>query len=111
MGEFSINFLVGVQTQNPVAAGLIDRRIFLRGVALPLLEKYFRAQGFGHFDGAVGGAGVQHDDLATGLLDQFGDADQRARQVVFFVVRDEDDGEGLRHGRPTYHRGTETQRI
>ena len=34
-----VQFLVRIQTQNPVAGGFLDGRVFLRGVAFPLLRR------------------------------------------------------------------------
>ncbi len=42
--QWRINFLIRVQTQNPIAGGLVDGRVLLRGEAFPFFDEHFRAE-------------------------------------------------------------------
>lgn len=86
--ELGRDFFVGVQTQDPVACGFLQRRIFLCGVAFPRLDPDLSAIACGDFDRAVCGTGIDDNDFVSPLY-----AFERARQVRFFVERNDDDGE------------------
>jgi len=91
--QSQLEFLIGIQTQNPIARGLLDRRVLLRGVAFPRLDENLRTERLGNLNRTVGRAGVHDDDLALAVADQWLHTLQRAADVVFFVVGDDDDGE------------------
>src|SRR5260370_8756015 len=56
--EFRLKFLIGVQTQNPISLRFVDRRILLRGVALPFSDEDFRADRFYDLTVPAGRAGT-----------------------------------------------------
>src|SRR5258708_12938554 len=84
--EFRLKFLIGVQTQNPISLRFVDRRILLRGVALPFSDEDFRAERFCDLDGAVGRAGIDDDDLTFAVGHAWLHASQRAPDVALFLV-------------------------
>jgi hypothetical protein len=76
----------------------------LGGEAFPVFYENLGAVGVCDFYGAVGGMRVDHDDFALAVGDQRLNAGERAREIGFFVVGDEDDGEehGLRITRVSF---------
>src|SRR5690606_39163287 len=81
--------LVGVQAEDPVVAGLFDRELFLASEAVERALDHPGACCARELAGAIGGAGVDHDDLvaegqrrqaaadAVGLVE----ADDRRREL------------------------------
>jgi hypothetical protein len=82
---------VGVEEENPVAGALVDGGVLLAAVAFEILGEYECIEGARDVKGAIGGVGVNDEDLV-------GEADglEGARKVALFVHRDHGDGEG--HG-------------
>lgn len=91
-GQFTAEFLVRIQTQNPVAGRFVDGRVFLCRKSLPFFDEDFRAKRLRDLDGAVGRAGIDDDDLAFAFGDEWLHARESASNVGFFVMRDDDDG-------------------
>ena len=86
--ELGGELLVGVEREDPEAAALINGGVFLGGEALPRLGVDGGVEGAGDLDGAVGGAGVDDDDLVGEL-----DAGEGAPEIGLLVVRDDGNGE------------------
>ena len=79
---------VGVEGEDPGSGALLDREIFLTGEALPGFEEEFGFVRGGDLEGAVGGAGVDDDDLVGEL-----DAREGAGQIGLFVERNDGYGQ------------------
>jgi hypothetical protein len=90
--EFRGESFIGVEGEDPGAGALLDGEVFLTGEALPGLEEEFGFEGGGDFKGAVGGAGVDDDDLVGEL-----NAGEGAGQIGLFVERDDGYGQLRRH--------------
>src|SRR5882724_5561390 len=82
-----------IEAENPIPDSLLNRRILLGGVALPLFYEHSRTKQFRDLDRAIGRARVHDDDLALAIRHQGLDAQQSAPDICFFVMRDDDDGE------------------
>src|SRR5438552_5078669 len=89
-GELTANFLICIDGKNVFALCFVDCGILLRGVALPCFDEYLRAERLGDLDGSVGRAGVDDDNLSFAVGDQWLHTFERAGQVCFFVVGDDD---------------------
>src|SRR5208337_172876 len=87
------HFFISIQTQNPVARCLGNGRVLLGSVTFPFFNKNFRSERFRDFDGAVGRARVDDDDLAFAVGSQRLHAGERPSDVCLLVVGDDDDGE------------------
>ena len=88
LGQRGLDFLVGIEREDPVAAGFLQCGVFLRGKSLPCFDEEFRMEGFGDLAGAIGRAGIDDDDFVRPRT-----LCKRAREVGFLVLRDDDDGE------------------
>jgi len=86
--ELRGEFFVSVEREDPVSGSLLDGKVFLGGESGPIAVKDFGAEGTGDLRGAVGGIGIDDDDFVGEL-----DAGKCAREVAFFVQRDDGDGE------------------
>ena len=82
---------VGVEEEDPVAGALVDGGVLLAAVAFEVFSEDAGVEGAGDVEGAVGGVGVDEDDLVGE-----GDGCKGAGQVGLLVHRDHGDGEG--HG-------------
>src|SRR5580658_6523264 len=87
------DLFVCIQTQNPLSRCFLDRRVLLRGIALPFFNEYSRSKRFCDFDGPIGRAGIDDDDLAFSIDNQRLHAGERARDINFLVMSDDDDRE------------------
>lgn len=84
--------LICVQQEDPVGGALVDGRVFLATVTFEGLDEDLGVVSAGDLECAVGGEGVDDDDLvgeAHGV--------EGARKIGLLVHRDHGDGEG--HGR------------
>jgi len=90
--EFGGESFVGIEREDPGAGASFDGEVFLTSEALPGLEEEFGFEGGSDFEGAVGGAGVDDDDLVGEL-----DAGEGAGQIGLFVERDDGYGQLRRH--------------
>lgn len=90
--EFGGEGFVGVEGEDPSSGALLDREILLTGETLPGFEEEFGFEGGGDLEGAVGGAGVDDDDLVGEL-----DAGEGPGQIGLFVERDDGYGQLRRH--------------
>ena len=85
--EFGGELFVGVEGEDPGAGTFFKGRVLLCREALPGLGEDFGVEGGGDGEGAVGGAGVNDDDLVGEL-----DAGESSGEVLLFV--EGDDGYG-----------------
>ncbi len=82
--------LVGVEHQDPVAGGGVDRGVAGRGeVAPPLLVQHARPERLRDLDGAVDGARVDDDQLVAGLAH----AGEAVGEHLLLVAHDHAEGE------------------
>ena len=87
-GQRGFDFLVSIEREDPVAGGFLQCGILLGGESFPFFYEEFRMEGLGDLAGAIGRAGIDDDDFVRPRH-----ALQRAREVGFLVLRDDDDGE------------------
>src|SRR5450755_2122595 len=90
--QLEVEFLIGIQTQNPITGCLVDSGVFLRSVALPLLDEDFRAERLRDRHRAVRRARVDDDDFSLAVGDERLHAGECAAEVGFFVKSNNDDG-------------------
>src|SRR3981081_2350679 len=86
-----VHALIRIQTQNPISHRFVDGRIFLRGVAFPLLDENFRAVGLDDLHCAVGRTGIDDYHFSFAVGNERPHAFEGATDVGFFVVGDYDD--------------------
>jgi hypothetical protein len=87
--EFLGDLFVGIEGEDPVRGALIDGGVFLGGESLPwLAEDFGVGEGGCDLDGAVGGAGVDDDELVSPA-----DAGEGAAEVGLLVAGDDGYGE------------------
>lgn len=97
--EFRRSDLIGVEVQQPGMAALLLGETLLRSVARPVALDHARAQIGCDGLGAVGRAGIDHDDVIA----QAADSGYGASDAVGFVARDDED-------RKRGHAGLERER-
>jgi len=85
------HFLVRIQTQNPIPRRLVNRRVLLRGVALPFFDEDFRAKGFCDLNRTVSRTRVDDDNFSFAVRHQRLHARERASDVGLFVIGDDYD--------------------
>src|SRR5450755_3667591 len=90
--QLEVEFLIGIQTQNPITGCLVDSGVFLRSVALPLLDEDFRAERLRDRNRAVRRARVDDDDFSLAVVDERLHAGERAAEVGLYVESNNDDG-------------------
>src|SRR5579872_2175536 len=90
--QWKIEFLVRIETQNPISGCLVDCRILLRGEALPFFDEHFFAKRFRNLDRAVGRSGIDDDYFSFAVGHQGLHAGERAAEVGFFVEGNDHDG-------------------
>ncbi|CAM5218247.1 hypothetical protein BTHI11S_00345 [Bosea thiooxidans] len=93
VGEIGGQHLVGIEVEKPIMAALFFGEALLQAVAGPGMMNHAGAERLGHGLRAVGGAGIDDDDIVAecaGGLDRPADA-------VCFILRDDEDRE-RRHG-------------
>ena len=100
--EFGGELFVGVEREDPVAGALGEGEVLLLGEAGPGAVEDSGVEAAGDVEGAVGGAGVDDDDLVGP-----GDAGEGAREVLFFVEGDDRDGQERHRGRSFLRRSFE----
>ncbi len=98
--KLGAKFFVGVEGEDPGADTFFDGGVLLSGEALPGLGEDFGVEGGGDGEGAVGGAGVDDDDLVGEL-----DAGQGSGEIQFFVEGDDGYGQCWRHAVAPLHLG------
>ncbi len=86
------DFFIPIQTQDPIARGLVDGRVLLRGEAFPFFDEHFRAERLRNFNRAVCRARVDNDDLSLAVGYKRLHAGERASDVGLLVKSNNDDG-------------------
>lgn len=88
-------FLVGIQAEDPIAAGMEEGGIAGGGeVIAPGEGMNFGTEGAGDLEGAIGGAGIDHHDL----VGERADGIEATSEELFFVLNDQADGKARRRG-------------
>ena len=92
--QFIRERFVGIDAEDEVAGGEVVGKVFLVGVAEPVLGEELHAVAVADGLGRIGGMRVNDDDLVGNILNGV----KALRDFLFFVEGDDDDRKGV-HGR------------
>ena len=92
-GEGGLDGFIGVEVERPGLRAVVEGELLLLDMAAPVLMDDAGAGTLEDLDGAIGGAGIDGDDLGGEVFDGV----ERARDGGLVVAADDGDGEGEGH--------------
>ena len=95
-GQLRTDFLIRIEAEDPFTSGSIEGGVLLGGKAFPLLDEDFCPVGLRDLHRVVSGTRVDDNEFGASPGHERLEAFERAFEIVFLVVGDEDDRE--RHG-------------